>query len=276
MTESIPALDDLIRRLNPDRVSPPRRGESEGDRRYIDLLIRILTRTLHWDDATLSPGDAVPVRPVDPERRQIGHDWPALAETMVGVERMWNVRELLEDVLRRGVPGDVIETGVWRGGVTILMRAILAAWGETKRTVWVADSFMGLPPPDEERFPADAGDQHHTLGFLAVSLDEVRNNFARYDLLDEQVRFLPGWFRDTLPNAPIDRLALLRLDGDMYESTIVALDALYPKLSSGGYCIIDDYDLVGCRKALDDYRERHGIHEPMHYFSQAAVWWQKE
>ena len=76
---------------------------------------------------------------------------------------------------------------------------------------------------------------------LAVPEEEVKANFRRYGLLDDQVRFLPGWFKDTLQDAPIDRIAVLRLDGDLYESTIQALDALYPRVSPGGFCIIDDY-----------------------------------
>lgn len=282
MTGENPARGDLRRRLHEGRGTvEPARGQREGERRYLDLLIKELTRTLHNDDAAIpfsAAGAPVgsSVMPMNPALRQIGHEWPVSAETMVGVERMQNVRVLLEDALRRGVPGDVIETGVWRGGVTILMRAVLAVWGDTERTVWVADSFEGLPKPDAEQFPADSGDQHHTFTFLAVPVEEVKRNFAKYNLLDEQVQFLVGWFKDTLPTAPIERLAMLRLDGDMYESTIEALDVLYPKLSPGGYCIIDDYDLPGCRKAVLDYREEHGILEPMHYFSLASVWWRRD
>lgn len=84
---------------------------------------------------------------------------------------------------------------MWRGGATILMRAILRAHDAEDRTVWVADSFEGLPAPDETRYPADAGDPHHTFGFLSVPLSEVERNFERYGVRDDGVRFLPGWFR---------------------------------------------------------------------------------
>ena len=135
--------------------------------------------------------------------------------------------------LTDGVPGDLIETGVWRGGATILMRAILKARGVTDRVVWVADSFAGLPAPNAARYPLDAGINLHRFPQLAVTLERVQDNFRRYGLLDDQVRFLKGWFRDTLPAAPIERLAVLRLDGDLYESTIQALESLYDKLSAG-------------------------------------------
>ncbi|HUQ77176.1 MAG TPA: TylF/MycF/NovP-related O-methyltransferase, partial [Burkholderiales bacterium] len=94
--------------------------------------------------------------------------------------------------------------------------------------------------------------------------------------LDEQVRFLKGWFRDTLPGAPVQRLAVLRIDGDLYESTMDALTHLYPKLQPGGYCIIDDYhDIPACRQAVLDYRERHGIDEEIMTIDWSAIFWRK-
>ncbi len=211
----------------------------------------------------------------DREAREVGRDWPADAETMIGMKRMANVRTCVESVIADGVPGDLIETGAWRGGSTIYMRAILKAHGETDRTVWVADSFQGLPAYDG-RYEADAGDQHHTRDELAISVDDVRDNFRRYDLLDEQVQFLVGWFSDTLPTAPIEQLAVLRLDGDMYSSTMDALDALYDKVSVGGYVIVDDYGAVpACAKAIHDFRDARGITDPIEEIDWAGVFWRK-
>ena len=207
-------------------------------------------------------------------RRRAGRDWPAQAETMIGLERLSSLQACVTDVLDRGVPGDLIETGVWRGGACILMRAILRLHGDASRSVWVADSFRGLPPPSH---PVDTADVDFSLiPDLAVPLEEVKSNFERYGLLDEQVRFLEGYFADTLPNAPIDRLAVLRLDGDMYESTIVALQSLYPKLSPGGYLIVDDYGAIeGCKRAVDDYRTEYGITEPIVGIDHTGVYWQR-
>lgn len=196
-------------------------------------------------------------------------------ETMIDPRRMENIRMCLADVVRRNVPGDVIETGVWRGGSAIFMRGVLRALSDSSRTVWLADSFCGLPKPDVARYPRDEGDVHWNVAGLAVPLDVVRANFERYGLLDSQVKFLAGWFRDTLPNAPIDRLALLRLDGDMYESTIIALRELYPKVSAGGYVIIDDFPLLPrCVAAVRDYRSDHGINDPMWLIGSRGVYWQ--
>lgn len=213
---------------------------------------------------------------VDHSRRGEGRDWPSEAETMIGLLRLNNIQECVLDVLATDTPGDLIETGVWRGGATIFMRGILKARGVTDRAVWVADSFQGLPKPDGARYPHDQADEHWTNSALSVSVEQVRANFAKYRLLDDQVRFLAGWFRDTLPSAPIERLAILRLDGDMYESTIVALEALYPKLSPGGYLIVDDYNAVaGCKAAVQDYRERNRIQDEITPIDWTGVFWQK-
>lgn len=214
--------------------------------------------------------------PFSVERRVEGWDWPVEAETMIGMRRLDNIQECVTTILREQVPGDLIETGVWRGGAVIFMRAILKAYGDNQRTIWAADSFQGLPKPNAERYPADAGDILWSVSRLAVSEEQVRNNFARYGLLDDQVRFLAGWFRDTLPVAPIERLALIRLDGDMYESTIDALRHLYPKLSVGGYVIVDDYDAVpACPLAVHDFRAEHGITDPIQRIDRLSVFWRR-
>ena len=157
------------------------------------------------------------------------------------------------------------------------MRAVLAAYGDEKRSVWLADSFAGLPPPNTAEYKADKLFMPDLYGgVLAVPETEVRANFERYGLLDDQVRFLPGWFKDTLPNAPIDRIAVLRLDGDLYESTIQALDALYPRLSPGGFCIVDDYLAVkACKQAVTDYRTKHGITAEIVDIDGTGVLWRK-
>ena len=121
------------------------------------------------------------------------------------------------------------------------------------------------------------GDEHHTFGELAVSIEQVQENFEQYDLLDDQVRFLPGWFSDTLPSAPIDTFAVLRLDGDMYSSTMDALEALYDRLAPGGFVIVDDYGAVpACAEAVHDFRARRGIAEPIEQIDWAGSFWRKD
>jgi O-methyltransferase len=231
--------------------------------RYLELLKMYLIR--------LDIGES------DPSIRIEGRDWPKTAETMIGLKRLDNLHDCITDVLRRRVPGDFLEAGVWRGGAAIFMRAALLASDEHQRDVWVADSFQGLPKPDPLSFPADTGDQHWTHNELAVPLDEVKRNFMNYGLLDDRVIFLPGWFKESLPYAPVQRLAILRIDADMYESTMEALVHLYPKLSQGGYVIVDDYGAIAsCRKAVDDFRESKEINEELKFADWTGVFWKRE
>lgn len=243
---------------------------------YTDLLIRAVSNTIYGDPA-MSQNLGKPNRPMSfvPEAREQGYDWPSQAHSMAGLKRLTSLRDLTQRILDEGVPGDLIETGVWRGGCCILMRGILAANGATDRRVWVCDSFEGLPRPDAEAYPADAGDPHHQFPALAIPLDQVRANFAAYGLLDDQVRFVKGFFRDTLPGLDTGPLALIRLDGDMYESTTVALDALYGRLSPGGVVVVDDMALAPCAQAVHDFRGRHGIEAPIEAVDWTGVWWRK-
>lgn len=265
---------------------------------YLDLLLRRLTGTLDpeelhvlrprtgwkaraWNRIArplldLGHFDVVRHVPVRAELRDEGKDRPDAAETMVGVTRLRSLRDCVTTVVREGVPGDLLEAGTWRGGSAIYMRAVLEALGDPDRTVWVADSFQGVPRPDPGKYPADRGDTHWTCEELAVPLEEVKANFAKYGLLDERVRFLEGWFKDTLPTAPIERLAVLRVDGDLYESTLDALESLYPKVSTGGFVIVDDYGCVpACKLAVDGFRERHGITATLEVVDWTGVLWRK-
>jgi O-methyltransferase len=234
--------------------------------KYLDILEASLTGVLLGDRRMLG-------LPYDPARRHVGGDWPSLAQTMIGTLRMRNLRQLCEAAIFNDIPGDFIETGVWRGGACIYMRAILDAYDDTHRRVFVADSFKGLPSPSTELYAADAGDVFHQFEQLAISRHEVEENFRKYGLLDERVVFLEGWFKDTLPTAPVDTISVLRLDGDMYESTIQALDALYHKVSVGGAVIVDDYFLKPCAQAVDEFRTRHGITSPLVPIDGHAIWW---
>ncbi|KMP34882.1 TylF/MycF family methyltransferase [Bacillus albus] len=208
--------------------------------------------------------------------RQGGKDWPRAAHSMVGRKRMNQLQEAMETVVRENIEGDFIETGVWRGGSCIFMNGFLQANNIKDRTVWVADSFEGLPAPNLEQYPKDYGDYLHTFDYLRVSLETVQENFRKYDLLNDQVKFLKGWFKDTLPSAPIEKIAIARLDGDMYESTMDSLVNLYDKVSTGGFIIIDDYGLVTCAEAVTDFRSERNIKAPMTQIDDFGIYWRKE
>ena len=208
----------------------------EATELYLDLLKRSLTNNLYAAEPQIDGDQSSYVL------NFVNHYIDAPAVSMLPLARMANLQTCVVDVLDRQIPGDLIETGVWRGGATIFMRAILKAYGVTDRKVWVADSFEGLPEPDPEKFPLESKFYRDPLmkevyKNFAASLADVKRNFAAYGLLDDQVEFLQGWFKDSLPQAPIEKLAVMRLDGDYYESTVDALSSLYGKLSVGGYVI---------------------------------------
>lgn len=258
---ALASRERLASPVRPAARPPIRPVDDRLEERYLELLKLYLTRQDFGR----------------PQYAGVGTDFPKTAETMLTLARLDNLHGCIRDVLEKRVPGDLIECGAWRGGATIFMRAALRAYGDQDRNVWVADSFEGLPKPDDSRYPADKGSQFWNARALAVSLEEVRENFVRYGLLDARVRFLKGWFKDTLPVAPIGRLAILRADGDMYESTMQILEPLYDKVSPGGYVIVDDYYAVAaCRQATDDFRRRRNITGPMVRIDAAGVYWRKE
>ncbi len=278
-------LWDKFTDKNSPREDP---AQQAADQLYIALLKKCVSNSIYDDDLDLwrarfavdpATGEqgTLEAAPADPKLKYHGALWPSKAHTMIGIPRLDNIQYCVEEVLRTRVAGDLIETGVWRGGATIFMRGILKAYGVTDRRVWVADSFMGLPEGNHTKYPRESSLDFHKLQELAVPLDEVRRNFERYGLLDDQVRFLKGWFRDTLPAAPFDKLAVMRLDGDMYESTMDALVHLYPRLSPGGFVIIDDFNVIqSCNDAVDDFRKEHGIKDELHLILRSGAYWQKQ
>ncbi|MBX5494004.1 MAG: class I SAM-dependent methyltransferase [Bryobacteraceae bacterium] len=275
-------------------------GAPEASELYLELLKHVLTRADFPDrfrnlSALMGPRKTAVLSVIQRVLRPLGLSLIGLpddasnpkhgptqctyGETMLGLPRLNQLHDAVRTVILENVPGDMIETGVWRGGAAILMRAALRAYGDHSRTVWLADSFQGVPPPDEEKYPADAGSIFWKLDYLSVSLDEVKRNFERFGLLDERVSFLPGWFKDTLPTAPIKQLSILRVDGDSYESTMDALVHLYPKVSRRGFVIIDDYGAVkACKAAVEDFRRAHRIAEPMTMvqdWQESCVYWRR-
>lgn len=306
----------------------PLPDNSDGKTLYLDLMKRAVTNILYedipsWifdrDEKKITAGDRFHL-----DKRVTGEDGPTAAHTMIGIKRLNNIQSCMEEVLANNVPGDVIETGVLGGGATIFMRAVLKAYHDTQRRVYVCDSFVRQPtspPPKVAQWALRAAAsvpskqfQHNLFRLLQkvnpskslpdtqdpsdelvdyvmqvlqngdkmavptrdTSLKGVKSNFARYGLLDDQVVFVKGYFSETLPELDATAFSLIRLDGDLYESTMDALENLYPKLSSGGFCIIDDFSsFTDCRQAVEDYRSDEGITEPMQSVDHHAVFWKK-
>lgn len=247
---------------------------------YLELIKKCILGLIYQDGSMHQCADGgsrdVVEGEFDAQLREGGLDWPTQAHSMIGLKRLQNSQDCIEKILTSEIPGDMVETGVWRGGSCIFMRAILKAYGVDNRKVWVCDSFEGLPKPDPDNYPIDQyADFSVYNDKLGISLEEVRENFRRYGMLDDQVEFVEGWFKDSLPGIAVEEIALLRLDGDMYESTMDALVHLYPKLSPGGFAVVDDYALLCCSKAVKDYREANGITEEIVDIDGVGAYWQK-
>jgi hypothetical protein len=238
------------------------------------LARRLLKRVLTREQVVLARPRTVDLANNDAGRLSV-FDLPPWPLTMIGSRRLENVESCVRSVLEDDIPGDFIETGVWRGGTTIFMRGMLRAYGVSDRRVYVADSFQGVPPPDTSTYPADRGSPFHLWPGLAVDLPAVKENFARFGLLDDQVEFVEGWFRDTLPGLRDRTWAVVRLDGDLYESTMDALKNLYGGLAVGGWLIVDDYEIDACRTAVADFRAAEGISDDIIPIDGYGVCWRK-
>lgn len=215
----------------------------------------------------------IKLRPID-EHRLEGLDWPEDAVTMIGLKRMNNLHEMLDYVRVNNIEGDLIETGVWKGGATIFMKLYCDLYGMDKR-VLVCDSFAGLPKPSG-KFIQDRGDMHYTESKLAISLEQVQNHFRIFKCLDERVIFIKGFFGETLPNNElVQKLSILRMDGDMYESTYDVFHSCYDKLTDKGVCIIDDFCLKGARDCTHDFRQQRNIRDEIVTVDKCGVYWIK-
>ncbi|HVU02791.1 MAG TPA: TylF/MycF/NovP-related O-methyltransferase [Polyangiaceae bacterium] len=283
---------------------PPEDALGRARERYIELLKRSLLGELYYDNelriryllqcvqrrAEFSPETLHDIRRHEPEEaaRRIAADAIGMPldlklenlgfpHTMLGRKRLDHLEWCVRTVIAEKVPGDFIECGIWRGGAVVLIRALLEILEEPGRFVWAADSFQGIPPPthpEDVAFGLDLSRERFPM--LAIPRATVERTLADYGFSDDRVRFLEGWFKDTLPSAPITRLSILRLDGDIYESTADALGALYDKLVPGGFLIIDDHFVPTCKKAVEDFRRIRGITEPIVPIDWTGVYWRKE
>ena len=209
------------------------------------------------------------------ENRRIGNDWPSIGFTMIGTEGLENIQQLLEDVFKQRVQGDFLEAGVWRGGASIFAKAVIEAYGEKHRRIWVCDSFEGLPTATQNK------DTNYwsKIDALKINRETVKKNFNEVFLLDSSIHFPRGYFVYTLPclrhqfKQNGTKLAVLRADGDMYESLMDILFNLYEFVPVGGYVIIDDWFIPVAKRAVKEFREMFGIDEPINEFRGMSCFW---
>lgn len=241
--------------------------DQEYDRQHANMFFDLLHKTLlnkFYD--YLVPVD------VDGQR----FPWANGSYTGIGTSGLDNIRFCCQQVIADNIPGDFMEAGVWRGGAAIAM-ATIAKYYNQCRTTWLLDSFQGMPPLNTE-CPHEVTDYSALTG-LAVPLQAVVDAFKLFDVFDRVV-FVPGWLKDTLPGLVLSSpLAVLRLDTDYYESTLISLVTLYPAISPGGWVVVDDYDCVpGAKTAVDQYRQERNITHQMYRMNHKhgmGVYWQK-
>lgn len=176
--------------------------------------------------------------------------------TMLGGRCGRALYRLARDVERRGIPGALVDCGVWNGGSTLLL-----ASGAPSREVWAFDSFEGMPEPG----PIDGEGPWSFVGDCRGSEQKVREGFRRYSN-PQRLHLARGWFEDTLPRhlEKIGPIAVLHVDADWYAAITLVLETLYPSVSPGGHVAVDDYkNWPGTRRAVDEFRARHGVEAPL-------------
>jgi O-methyltransferase len=299
-TSAVEAFLERWRALGLIDLIPDASPDPSLRRRYLDLLKRALVNLIYpehelrieeletngvGDDSIAHERRLRDIRYLEAhtfadllEHKRLGSTWrkrvTRFSHTMIGLRRLDNLDYCAASVFANDTPGDFLEAGVCQGGASVFLRGLQVAHGQSHRRTWVADSFRGLPASTatadvdhdfaERRFP-----------WLAASVTAVQDNFRTYGLLSGEVRFLEGWFSETLPQAPVEQLAILRIDADLYSSTRDVLASLHDRVSPGGFVIIDEYSAFEpCRRAVDDFRREHAIDAPLRRVDGSGVYWQ--
>jgi hypothetical protein len=201
------------------------------------------------------------------------NDWETInfvkPYTMTSVERLKSLIDAVNYVSTNGIEGDFVECGTWKGGSVMCMQKKLIELNQTNRKFWVFDTYEGMPEPDEldKNFKQTSAQQlmneeekEKSLTWAYSNYEETTGNILSTGYPKEKINFVKGLVEDTIPQTPIDKIAILRLDTDWYSSTKFELEHLYPKLVKGGVLIIDDYGhWEGCRKAVDEYFTNNNI-----------------
>ena len=249
--------------------------------KYLQALKVSLTGTL-LKTASVQPGlgsvSTLTEQAYNESDRVGGKDWPKYGLTMVGEQRLDNIYDLLKRAIQDGVPGDFVECGVWRGGASMYAKAVIDSYEPRSRRVHLVDSFEGLPKSTTSGFDSDHWSR---IEYLRVSKEDIAASFQKLNLLDSDVAFHKGFFRYSAPQlrtqlmAEEKRIVLLRMDGDMYESTIDILYNLYDLVSVGGCVIVDDWIIPECRRAIDDFRVRHKVFDEVVAIDEYSAYWCK-
>ena len=219
-----------------------------------------------------------PKRTSKPKRKRLPADYDDEAKeivravrpwTMTGADKVYALIQAVRYVTRHRIPGDVVECGVWRGGSMQAAARTLLSVGDTSRDLHLFDTFDGMPPPSErdvrredDRTAEELMEEEareRSLVWAVASLEDVQAGFEQIPYPRERIHFVKGRVEETIPSQAPERISILRLDTDWYESTRHELEHLYPRLSSGGVLLLDDYGYwEGAREAVDEFLEETG------------------
>ena len=270
----IRSLTETFRYL--DKVTVSKQKLADARQRaiyaYFDFLIGMLIGSNYGESERSVYLNEV--RPLNQSLREVGEDVTYLGATMVGKLRLMNLHQLIVRLLNSKIPGAIVETGVWRGGASIFIRAILRIYRSPKQVI-LCDSFDGLPPGDKSLHIGDVG--WDGLHYSKADERLVARFFHQYNLLDENVYFVKGYFNHTmLPlSQQLHEISLLRMDGDMYQSTVDVLYHLYTRVAVGGYVVIDDWEGFPARDACLDFFYHHQMSPKLIKIDNLAIYWQK-
>jgi O-methyltransferase len=197
--------------------------------------------------------------------------------SLVSKERFDNIDYIAKILETDNIKGDIVETGIWRGGMVAYLSQIFP-----NRKIYGCDSFEGCQNPKDGKYIV-AGETHNYGKYYGGTLDDVKENLNSLNIDYSNIIFIKGWFRDTMINFPSDKIALLRLDGDSYSATLEVLDELYCKVVKGGFVIIDDYMIPECRAALNKFLENKknimllspNDNLPLHGRIEHGIYWRK-
>lgn len=197
--------------------------------------------------------------------------------TMLSVKRLLNLYNLASQVNKIGIPGDIVECGVWNGGsaaVMVYANSISDNEISGARHLWLFDSFQGLPEPTDK--DGNAMKNKKFKGLFRGEIVKVREAFEAFNLDFRAVHIIPGWLDDTLSGADVSKIALLHIDLDLYHSYKVCFEKLYDKITPGGFIVCDDYSWEGARQAIDDFmQQRDFLKDVQCFYVDKSIYFQK-
>lgn len=183
------------------------------------------------------------------------------------------MEECIKTIVNEKIEGDIIEAGVWKGGMGMWIQNLLNYYND-KRTLWLFDTYGKFP---ESSYDKDRK-IHPITEYLfseKYNINDVKINFEKFNLLDNNIKFIIGEFKNTIPITDISKISILRLDSDYYDSTMLILEKYYNNISKGGYVIIDDYnnEYLAAKEAINDFRKKYNIKNPIINKGYGYVYW---